>query len=102
MPDLTAAPSGTLTAHEISYLVLLRSRPDTVRRLPLRETRLQRHNQAPRQCTALLLYVFPKKLSTIFNYYFEYFICAVTVHSVHSNTLRDANACKSNFAEYGL
>ena len=26
----------------------------------------------------------------------------VTVHSVHSNTLRDANACKSNFAEYGL
>ena len=26
----------------------------------------------------------------------------VTVHSVHSNTLRDAIACKSNFAEYGL
>ena len=26
----------------------------------------------------------------------------ITVLSVHSNTLRGANACKSNFAEYGL
>ncbi len=30
--------SGTLAAHEKFFLVLLRSRPDTIRRFPLRET----------------------------------------------------------------
>ena len=35
------APPGALTAHGRFYLVLLCSQPDTVRRFPLRETRLQ-------------------------------------------------------------
>jgi len=39
-PVANTTPPGTLTAHERFYLVLLCSQPDTVRRFPLRETKL--------------------------------------------------------------
>ena len=40
-------PPGTLTAHERFYLVLLCSQPDTVRRFPLRKTKLRHCIEGP-------------------------------------------------------